>query len=73
MELINSILLKAPIGDCHFYLLNQNISVTRLKLDCWFAVTQFLSLHRSVLALRVASFPAIELRARGTGLYWFSK
>ena len=30
-----------------------------------------LSLHRSVLALRVASFPAIELR--GTGLYWFSK
>ena len=37
------------------------------------------SLHRSVLALpaplrkRVASFPAVELRARGTGLYWFSK
>ena len=25
---------------------------------------QFLSLHRSVFALRVASFPAIELRAR---------
>ena len=38
---------------------------------------RFLSLHRSVLALRArlrdASFPAIELRARGTGLYWFSK
>ena len=36
----------------------------------------FLSLHRSVLALRArlrdASFPAIKLRARGTGLYWFS-
>ena len=28
----------------------------------------FLSLHRSVLALRAV----LELRARGTGLYWFS-
>ena len=31
----------------------------------------FLSLHRSVIAL--ASFPAIELRARGKVLYWISK
>ena len=32
---------------------------------------KFLSLHRSVLALRARL--AIELRARGTGIYWFSK
>ena len=38
------------------------------------ALTTFLSLHRSVLVLRcrVASFTAVELRARKTGLYWFS-
>ena len=34
----------------------------------------FLSLHIYVLVLRcrVVSFTAIELRACGTGLYWFS-
>ena len=37
-------------------------------------IPRFLSLHKSVLALRarLASFPAIELRARETGLYEFS-